>query len=193
MEFKSIYLVSTGNARGSLHVDPRNADQLDPYAIAKGRFPQDQVLEFDSFSGSRPVDYVGTTLPPLCLISDSLRLLLEKHRFTGWCAAPARVVNKDGAEISGYNIFGVIGRCGKIDDTLSTEVWRTPPSESHERIRTLLGVYFDPSTWDGSDIFGPAKSGLMFVLERVKEAIVDAEMSNIAFTPVADVERLWKT
>jgi hypothetical protein len=44
-----------------------------------------------------------------------------------------------------------------------------------------MGFYFEPSSWDGSDIFNPADTWRIVVTEPVKEAIESIKATNIQF------------
>lgn len=52
------------------------------------------------------------------------------------------------------------------------------------------GLYFDPDTWDGSDIFMPGgRTGWVFVLDHVRDALEKAHVKNVAFQRLDEVER----
>jgi hypothetical protein len=47
-------------------------------------------------------------------------------------------------------------------------------------------LYFDPSTWDGSDVFVSDKTGFTFVNASVKGALEAASISNLRFWRVPE-------
>lgn len=59
------------------------------------------------------------------------------------------------------------------------------------------GVRFDPSTWDGSDLFMPEDSTWILVTEEVKRAFDRAKVRNVLFQRVTEFEideatlRIW--
>jgi hypothetical protein len=76
------------------------------------------------------------------------------------------VYDRDGAEIPGYQGLIVTGRCG------STRANRVLP--------------LDLQSWDGSDVFVREGTGEVYVTERVRNALEDARITNVAFEFVAD-------
>lgn len=51
------------------------------------------------------------------------------------------------------------------------------------------GFYFDPASWDGHDLFVPEGTGQIFVVERAKEVMERAELSNIQLQRITEIER----
>jgi hypothetical protein len=190
MDFEKIYSMITGDVRSPMVVDLRFPDQMKEFEIVRGRFPSADTLVFDHVSGTRLVDWMSTTLFPVCLVSHHLISVLREAGFTGWTTIPAHVFSKAKAQIPGYHVFGVTGRCGRIDNTRSTQVWRPAKETPEKKFRTWLGLYFDPPTWDGSDIFGPDHTGWIFVVQKVKDALVKAKITNVSFEALTQIERL---
>jgi hypothetical protein len=52
-----------------------------------------------------------------------------------------------------------------------------------------VGLFFDETSWDGSDLFQP--QGTLFVLVRdsVRRALEEAKVRNVAFERITDIER----
>lgn len=57
------------------------------------------------------------------------------------------------------------------------------------RFPCYKGQYFDPDTWDGSDLFTPTTSstGKIFMLEPVKQALDWAKIRNLIFRRPDDI------
>lgn len=98
----------------------------------------------------------------------------------------------EGSELDGYHGFAVIGRAGPIDDSLSEEVVLPPPAPQGRARRALRGACFPPESWDGSDVFACGESSAITVTEAVKEALEEAQISNVAFKRLSEIERTWR-
>ncbi|HEY8241357.1 MAG TPA: DUF1629 domain-containing protein, partial [Kiritimatiellia bacterium] len=112
---------------------------------------------------------------------------LKAGRFSGWETYPIDLFGKDGSRISGYHGLAVIGRCGLIDNSRSVKIQKIYPGGVFPAWR---GLYFDPETWDGSDLFMLAnKWGHILVVDAVKRAFEKAKVTNVAFTALEAVGR----
>ena len=49
-----------------------------------------------------------------------------------------------------------------------------------------FGIFFDESTWDGSDFFVPEGTAMVCVTARVKEALEKSDLQNFALTSLKD-------
>lgn len=188
MDFDRLYEMGHIGRRRALHVEPRELERIpDGYALYGGEVRPDRPLIFDfkkGASGSTAYDFVGTTLPPLKLISD--RVVEVLRSFSGWSTYPVEVYGKKGERIPGYHGLSITGRCGPIDDSRSQPRIRPPASPAGRATREWIGLYFDPATWDGSDLFLPRGSGGTFVTEAVKTALERARITNVQFTPLTE-------
>jgi hypothetical protein len=162
------------------------------FALARGEDLPLEPLEFVRASGGKPHDLIGTTYAVLQLISPRLIALLEEHGFTGWTTYPAKILLDDGSEVEGYRGLAVTGRCGPIEDDLSERIMLRPPVPTGRSMPGLRGMCFRPDTWDGSDIFTPEGFAAVFVVERVKEALETAGITNITLERVSEIERTWR-
>jgi hypothetical protein len=97
-----------------------------------------------------PTDVVRTTLALPVLLGERVVDLLRSSGFTGWRLVPVELRHKAGDVLSTYHYLCVHGRCGAIDDSRSERMEKRFPGGVFP---VLKGLYFDPATWDGSDIF----------------------------------------
>lgn len=188
MDFDKIYSVNNAFKRGALHVQPVQEFNLNK--VFKSLSSVNDPLEFKYHSGSKPMDLVGTTHAWIKLFSEKVINILEKEGFKGWSTIPAKIFGKEGKDVDGYHVIQVRGHCGRIDDSKSREE-TIPPKSSKGKPRTaLMGLYFDPESWDGSDIFSPEETGFIFVTKKVKQALEEAKVINIDFTPITEIENV---
>jgi len=90
----------------------------DHWELIKGNFfGINFPVVFKQDYGKKLLDILDTGWPSLYLISDHLKNTLETNKLTGWKSYPARVYDKKGVEVMGYNGFSITGRCGPIDYT----------------------------------------------------------------------------
>ena len=191
MDFKKLYRLGIIRARTALHVRPRG--DLEAFAnncdLYRGRIVPAKPLAFEFFkgaSGSTAHDFVSTSLTSLKLMSDHVVEVLRP--FSGWAAYSVEVYDKHGDMIPGYHGLAVTGRCGRVDDSRSQARICPPPVAQGQPRRRWFGVYFDPATWDGSDIFLPEGTSHTFVTEAVKEALEQAKITNVCFTRLTEAE-----
>lgn len=187
MEARDVFLLGNAHKRGALHVQPVEPI-TDPFKVTRGQDRTKRV--FREYMGSRPSDFVGTTEAVLRLVSTRVVDLLHQENVTGWTTYPVEVLSKSGAEIEGYHGFAVTGTCGPIDNSKSPRVWRDPVVPGGERHQVWLGFYPDLTAWEGSDIFGPASTGYIFVTERVKDLLERHKITNLRIQRLTEVERL---
>lgn len=161
--------------------------------IARAEEKVSEPIEFVRDEGRKPHDLIGTSYGRPLLVSERFLDVLREHGFTGWTTFPIRVFLDRGSELEGYHGFAVTGRCGPIDDSLSEEVILPPPAPGGRARAGLRGLCFPPESWDGSDIFTSEAGGAaIFVVERVKQALEEAGVTNVAFERLSEIERIWR-
>lgn len=163
----------------------------DPFALARGEERPSKPIEFVRAEGRVPHDLIGTTYAVLTLVSEKFRSVLEDHGFTEWTTFPVEIV-VDGNALPGYEGLAVTGRCGAIDDDLSERVIVPPPVPGGAAMPHFRGLCWPPESWDGSDLFMAENYSGVFVVERVKDALEAAGITNVAFRRLSEVERMWK-
>ncbi|MFQ5423999.1 MAG: hypothetical protein ACE5F9_08465 [Phycisphaerae bacterium] len=192
MDFSTVYDLNTIGKRTALHVRPRNDEDIeDVSALYRARVRPDKPLVFEFFkgaSGSTAHDFVSTGFAALLLVSN--RVVKVLAGFTGWTTYPVEVYGKNGELIAGYHGLAVTGRCGPIDDARSRPAIQ-PPAVPAGRPRPIwIGLYFDPATWDGSDIFLPQGNEGTFVTRPVKMSLEEAKATNVYFRPLTEMENM---
>lgn len=53
-----------------------------------------------------------------------------------------------------------------------------------------IGYFFDPSTWDGSDVFLATNTNTVFVVERVRRLFERIKARGFSFEPAAEAENM---
>lgn len=107
---------------------------------------------------------------------------------TGWGTYPATLHGKDGAPIEGFVGLTVTGRCGPVKLERARRISAARDGALGEAFK---GVFFDPASWDGSDVFtDPATATLLFVSDRVKRALDEAGSAPGTLVRLTEA-RLW--
>lgn len=167
-DWSSFFYVATDQRRGVLHVRSIGGSR---------RYVQD--------SGSRRADALGTTGASM-LVSPRVLAVLDGR--TGWSRVRARIALRDGSVIDDYAALRITGRSGPLDRSLSDPVMLPPAAPGGRPTPGLRGLRFDPSTWDGSDVFRPERTQLVIVTADVAEALRRAKLTNLRVEAVDDIE-----
>lgn len=185
--FSSVYLLSEPGGsrvfRGeiSLSVD-------DAFAVTRAEKEPGRVEVRWVMGGKLPSDVIRCTVAAPFILHERVVSVLRDGGCSGWGTYACDVIDKTGAVVKGYSGLAVRGRCGPIDNALSVKFDKIMPGGAFKWWR---GLYFDPATWDGSDVFVPeGNSAWILVVERVKKALDRAKVKNIEFTSLDTVERM---
>jgi hypothetical protein len=140
------------------------------------------VLEVDK--GGRPGDFVWNSHG---LVVASLRVpeLFKREGYEKWSTFPVEV-RVQGGTLPGFTGVSVLGSAGPIDYDQSRVEWYFNPDGSRRSIRSMDGLYFDPSKWDGSDIFCVDDLDAFLVTDRVVRALRKAKISNWKARPLGE-------
>jgi hypothetical protein len=139
-----------------------------------------------AIGAATPRDVVRTRVAAPFIVSDRVVSLLRD--FSGWNTYDVSLIGKTGSAFPGYRGLAVTGRCGPITDSRPIKFQKLMPGG---RFPWWRGLYFEPKTWDGSDVFMPTgRSGWIFVVERVRRALEKAKIKNVVFTALDNVERM---
>jgi len=188
IELDRVYSLGEAFSRDALRVNPRQT--VDASALLRGNLTIDKPLVFEISQGRKRVDLVGTGYAGLVLVSDSFINVLSDAGFTGWTTYPVHVLGRVGDELVGYHGLSILGRCGPLDLYRGEKIiMAAPPGGT--ALPGWRGFHFDPSTWDGSDLFLPEGARLLFVVEAVKNALQKAGLSNLSLERITEIERAF--
>lgn len=190
--FDRFFHVSLGGLkRGSFRAELLDENPAKPGTdFLRGETPFREPVHFGYAMGGKPRDVIGATSAGFTLVSPKFFGVLEENEFSGWESYAVEITDKAGEPIEGYRGLLVRGRCGPIDfkrSVLAADEHLTP----NDTLARVVGLYFDPDTWDGSDIFMPAAPGhYPIVTEEVKRALARAKVTNIDFTRLPEKETM---
>jgi hypothetical protein len=115
---------------------------------------------------------------------------LREHDFTGWTTYPVELYDKAGQAVPGYHGLAVTGRTGPIDPDLSPVMTVPPPVPEGKAMPHRIGHRFWPETWDGSDLFSPEGTMLVLGVQEVRDALVEAKVTNVESRRITEIETL---
>ena len=186
IDFTSTYELSDFSEYAVLAPRWKGFYQLNDFAIARGEAKLPDAITFVRGEGACRADIIGSGSASLYLISSRLVDGLRDEGITGWTSLPIRF--EDGTAPDGaFHAFVVTGRCGPIKYELSAVVEKTKRGRP---TRWWKGEFFDPATWDGTDVFTPADTGTVFIVSRVRELLRIYDLDGVVARPLASIERL---
>jgi hypothetical protein len=186
MNFNEFYLLSDKGIRDALYVLPKN--NLEDYKLFRGELKLSLPLIFYQNIGKKAYDLIGSGYAGLDIFSNRILKTLTEHKISGWKSYPCEIRDRDNNIIEGYSIFSVTGRCGEIDYSKSKKIMIQPFSPQGKPVEGIRGLYFDPNSWDGMDIFTPNNTKLTFITEKVKNLFEKNRFTNIQFMRIIDFE-----
>lgn len=182
----------------TIQVDIINLDELSP-GNSRYRFVADKLLKghytditfpvaYKHDRGRKWEDMLDTGYPPLQLISNKMKTVLEENELTGWKTYPIRIFKKRGEEIFGYHGFSVTGRSGPTRYDQATIIEK-PFYKGGEVHKHYKGLYIDLHEWDKTDFFIPAVRNCILVTKKAAEALQKYKFTNVELINLADYTR----
>jgi hypothetical protein len=157
-----------------LQIDLNVPSKSDATELLRGQWLPDQPLLAIPSLGSRLGDLVGTGWAGLYLASSTFQAALK--RFSGWKTYAIDPVGT-AERLKGFDGLAITGRFGPID-----EIWEDPA------ISGRFGMYVDPETWDGSDVFIAGNRTGIYVIEAVADALAERELTNVVLEQELSLE-----
>lgn len=143
-----------------------------------------------AMGGGVPSDVIWTTSAHPLIVHGRVIDLFRANGFTGWSTYAVEVYAKDERVIPDYYGLTITGRCARQDLSRSSILLVQMPGGWVPRFH---GHYFDPASWDGSDLFMEAPDQLgkvsmwRCVTERVWRVLRQAKVGNLLFQRLPDV------
>lgn len=128
------------------------------------------------YMGKKFYDIIIPSRPFPFLVSDKIVDAISRNNITGWKATPVRIAGKEDLK---YYILMVTGRCGFVDYNKCKKIIKKTPGG--EDWPFLQGLFFEPESWDGTDIFVAENVAFIFCTEKVKKVIKQIKATNVSF------------
>jgi len=128
---------------------------------------------------------------PFC-VNQSLIDILQEAKITGWTTIPTTVLTHLGNKtIDNYFAVTVTGRTNPLDYLETDVIFKQFPGGKFPHFK---GLYFDPKSWDGTDIFmerpdnDGKSSAFIYVTKKFVDAFKKNNVKNIKFVNFNDYE-----
>ena len=177
------FLAPSWNSRfywGSVHsIDVKSIQ------VTKGEAIPARPVVIEVKKGKIPGDFLWNDLL-LTVVSRRVVDLFKEKGFTGYTTYPVDFRDKSGSTLD-YLGIAILGRAGRLDADRSQAKRLKRSNGSYSSEIATKGLYFDPHSWDGSDIFIVAEvPGQLLMLERVDKAMKAAGITNYKAHPLSD-------
>ena len=139
--------------------------------------PEEPIQLVWGMGGRVPSDVVWPMAAKPPFVSSKVVELLHSYDITGWDICPTQITDRNGELHTNYHRLMIVARCGPIDWTKGERFWHT----EHWRAWAYRGGWFDPESWEGSDLFCPVNSGFILASERVVNVCQRAKIRNLLF------------
>lgn len=161
------------------------------FKLSRGEQTTSTPVQVTWASGSLiPGDIVWTHANNPLIVHERVIDILQANQVTGWTTYPAEVRSKNGQEYPGFFGLAITGRCARVNLSKSTVVLGEYPGGW---VPHFLGHFFDPETWDGSEIFmeAPDSMGMtsthLFITNRVRQVLTKAKIRNLRFERLTEI------
>ena len=136
-----------------------------------------------SLGKSSPSDIAFGTSASWFFLSQRIQRLFHENGLTGWSAHPIELYDKHGEFCEGYAVLSITGRCGPFDKERAE---LAPGEDPDEMFQLHTGMYFEPSTWDGSDFCCAGGTSHKVVTESVKILFEEHRINGFNFPPLPE-------
>ena len=155
------------------------------FALLRGEWmPAEPLQAYWSLGNPEPEDISWGRTITWFYLSQRVQRVFHEHQLTGWTTYPMVLHNKAGDVCPGYAGLSITGRCGAIDEERGELV---PGESPDDKFAEHVGLYFDESTWDGSDFFCPAgQNAHVFATAKVKQVFEEHHIPGFDFTPLTE-------
>lgn len=190
--FSNFFIVddplSKKNFRGKI------TDQINnPWLLIRSEIDLDKLTIEHLEGGQEPGSLFWNQVnDPFCIHNDLLDIL-RKNEISGWSAIPVTIESKNGIKNSSFSALKIHGRANAIDYLESDVVFVQTP---RGRSASFKGLYFEPESWDGSDLFMSRSdnygksTAFVYASKKLVEIFKKAKVKNIKFTNFNDFE-IW--
>lgn len=184
IDFSRVFALGNAFKRGALHFEPQVAG-LDFHEILLAVSAPMSALELRRESGRHAQDFMATTFGEIVVVSEHVVQTLRDIRATGWSTYPVTLRVSKLDTLPGYRGLSVTGHAGPIDRDASKLVSRPPAVAQGKVTYAEIGLFFDEKSWDGSDVFIPQGTTIICVVDRVRQAFEERNLTNVLFQPLS--------
>ena len=150
------------------------------FGLIRAEFvPPEPVSAAWVYGRRRPGDFIWTSFAAPIIVSDRVVRVFRENAVHGWTTYKVALSDRAGEPIEGYSGLAIKGRCGPMQPDRRQEIRK--PGPVGNVITVYRGLFFDPLSWDGADIFVPEGTGLVLMMDTVVAALKFAAVTGVEF------------
>lgn len=186
LDIEKVFLFTDCDRRESFRAQIVNKDLDEGYLFSSGNI--EDVVQFCWLQGRKVYDVIPTGYAGVYLVSEKIQSILKDSGFKGFNFRHVTLTNKKNELIHGYQLLSIVSKVGPIINEKSARKMMPPLVSWGDYYEAYIGLYFDTSTWDGSDFFYPEGTSYIFVVEDVKRLFEEHNVTNCQFHKVVELE-----
>lgn len=147
----------------------------------------DSSVMFFRKKGNIWCDVITTGFSGIYLVSEKFRKVIIDNKLTGSDFIRIIIETGKGEKRDDYYFLKITGKCGDIDNTLSSKIEVT--YRSGKKGYRFKGLLFSLETWDGNDIFSPSNYVSPIISSQAKKVLEESDLSNIEYHSINELVR----
>jgi hypothetical protein len=160
-----------------------------PVRLLRGELSTSRPVRVEHAMGGQLKDVIWTTWAGVFLVEQRVCDLLRRSGISGWTTYEVEVTDQRGLPVSGYSGFAVTGRCGPIDHPRAELFLKASPVPHGKATWFRKGLFLEPDSWDGSDLFCPDDTSTFVVAtERTRRLLEKSKVRNLSFKALSAYE-----
>lgn len=191
IDYSALYKVSDPLGTRAFRAE-FGASSEEAVAYSRGDRAPESSIPVTWFMGSKiSGDVIWSSLVAPVVVHSRVVDLLAEAKISGWSTYAVKVSSDTGETVPGYVGLAIHGRCAVQDLSRSEIVLKEYPGGWSPAFR---GHFFAQESWDGSDLVMPdaydksRASCHRFATDRARRVFRKAKVSNLAFTPLSEVQ-----
>lgn len=183
---RNFYLLEVAWKKGAISLSLCEYGNTNYYDFFRGELLLDGPLFFKRNLGQKYYDYILGGDVCLNLFHNRFFDALKANSITGYEQFPAVIGIKE-PNIE-YSCLIIKGRVHGEDDKKGDLINLGPKVPGAPPVIVKKGLFFDESTWDGSDFCILDNKAHIIVSERVRQIILDLKITNIKTIPIEEYQ-----
>lgn len=155
------------------------------HEVSRGASPEAPLVARWYMGGRPPTDVLPTDEVGPIVLHVRVIDVLRAHGCTGWSALPVTLEDRQGTPRSDYALLVVTGRCGPVLEEQGTLI-EPPEISGTSTFEYRQGIHVDTASWDGASMFGAPGRRSTYVIPAVRQALRQAKVTGVKFTPLAE-------
>lgn len=159
------------------------------YQLFRGKQQASPPLYLAPVQGKKWSDIIWSAFPPIMVISETVRDILERNSLKGWSLYDVQIDQLED-NTQRYYGFAICGQAATLDIQRGEIILKPPIVVRGAPYQVMRGYYFRRDVWDGSDFFVIGNTSIIGVTERavlILKKLLGKSL-NADFKSLAEVE-----